>query len=268
MVDDSTTGTGSALSGRWAVVGQGRVGGALASQVAEIEGPFGRGFDGEGYDVVLLAVPDGQIPVAASVVVHGPLVGHCSGALGLDVLAPREAFAVHPLMTVTRHGADFAGAGAAVAGSTPAALAVARGLALRLGMKPVEIADRDRVVYHAAASVASNFLVTLEDAAATLMASAGGGRELLAPLVRATVENWAALGGREALTGPVARGDEETVARQRAAVAERAPELLDLFDVMCDRTRALAASETRPEATREWSPAPVSDPLADGRREL
>ena len=60
------------------------------------------------------------------------------------------------------------------------------------------------------------------------------------PLVRATVENWAALGTERALTGPVARGDEQTVAAQRAAIAERAPDLLELFDVMVDRTRELA----------------------------
>ena len=59
------------------------------------------------------------------------------------------------------------------------------------------------------------------------------------PLVRATVENWAALGPERALTGPVARGDEATVARQRAAVAERAPELLALFDALVEATRAL-----------------------------
>ncbi len=62
------------------------------------------------------------------------------------------------------------------------------------------------------------------------------------PLVRAAVENWAALGPERALTGPVARGDEATVARQRAAVAERAPELLALFDALTDATRALAAA--------------------------
>jgi predicted short-subunit dehydrogenase-like oxidoreductase (DUF2520 family) len=60
------------------------------------------------------------------------------------------------------------------------------------------------------------------------------------PLVRATVENWASLGPREALTGPVARGDEETVALQRATVLERTPELVALFDALADATRTLA----------------------------
>ena len=102
------------------------------------------------------------------------------------------------------------------------------------------MADEDRVAYHAAASIASNFLVTLEGAAERLAATAGVDRELLVPLVRAAVENWAADGAERALTGPIARGDDETVARQRAAVEERTPELLPLFDALVDATRAPA----------------------------
>jgi len=141
----------------------------------------------------------------------------------------------------------FAGAGAAVAGSTPRALAIARALAARLGMRATTVADADRAAYHAAASIASNFLVTLEGAAERLAATAGVDRELLAPLVRAAVENWVRLGAEQALTGPIARGDEVTVARQRAAVAERAPDLVALFDALVDATRALALA---PEAAR------------------
>ena len=86
--------------------------------------------------------------------------------------------------------------------------------------------------------MASNLLVTLEAAAERLAASAGVDRALLVPLVRATVENWAAHGPEAALTGPVARGDEDTVARQREAVADRAPELVEAFDVLVEATRA------------------------------
>ena len=220
------------------------MGRALVAALPGTAGPFGRGFDGDGFDAVLLAVPDSQIAVAAAAVAPGPMVGHCSGALGLEVLAPHEAFGLHPLMTVTRAGATFAGAGAAVAGSTPAALAFAHHLAAELGLHAVEIAGADRAAYHAAASVASNFLVTLEDAAETLLRTTGADRQLLVPLVRAAVENWAALGGPKALTGPIARGDEATVARQRAAIADRTPEFLELFDAMCKATRTLAAQNT------------------------
>ena len=107
---------------------------------------------------------------------------------------------------------------------------MARELALSLGMVPFELSDDRRAAYHAAASTASNFLVTLEAAAERLAGGAGlppdQARTLLAPLVRSTVENWAELGPERALTGPVARGDEETVTSQRAAVADTAPELL------------------------------------------
>jgi pantoate--beta-alanine ligase len=232
------------LPAQWAIVGRGRLGTALAAALTEaglhVAGPLGRGADAAGADAVLLCVPDAEIAAAVAHIPPGPLVGHCSGALGLDVLGEREAFGLHPLMTVTAAGAEFAGAGCAVAGSTSRALAAAHTLARCLGMRAVEIADQDRAAYHAAASVASNFLVTLEAAAERLAATTGAGRDLLVPLVRATVENWAAQGPTGALTGPIARGDEATVQRQRDAIAARTPDLLPLFDELADATRRLA----------------------------
>lgn len=232
---------------RCAIVGAGRLGRALSAALREagvsVEGPLGRGATCAGADVVLLCVPDGEIANAASLIEPGPLVGHCSGALGLDVLAPHEAFSLHPLMTVPADGpAQLAGASAAIAGATVRARGVAHQLALHVGLTPIEVADEDRAAYHAAASIASNFLVTLEAAAERLAGGAGVDRAALVPLVRATVENWASLGPERALTGPLVRGDECTVARQRAAIEERAPDLLPLFDALADATRALAAS--------------------------
>lgn len=235
-----------------AVVGAGRLGTALSAALSaagvSVSGPHGRGFDGTGHDVVLLCVPDAQIAAAAAAIVprDGLLVGHTSGATGLSALAPHAgAFGLHPLMTVTKpdpaRPATFTGAGCATAGTTERAAGVARALATALGMVPATIADEDRAAYHAAASIASNFLVTLEDAAERLLATTGAPRELLVPLVRASVENWAAQGGERALTGPIARGDEATVTRQRATIVDRTPELTALYDVLADRTRALAA---------------------------
>ena len=66
--------------------------------------------------------------------------------------------------------------------------------------------------------------------------------------MRAAVENWAALGPERALTGPVARGDEATIAAQRDAISERAPELLKLFDALVEATRELAAASEPPAA--------------------
>jgi predicted short-subunit dehydrogenase-like oxidoreductase (DUF2520 family) len=243
---------------RLAIVGRGRVGAALAGALSQagydVSGPLGRGADGLGADAVLLCVPDAEIASASAAVFRGPLVGHCSGATGLRELTPHEAFSLHPLMTVTAEGADFAGAGAAIAGSTPRALGLAAELAQALGMRPVEVAENDRAAYHAAASIASNFLVTLEAAAERVAAAAGVEREQLVPLVRATVENWARMGPERALTGPVARGDDVTIARQRAAVEDAAPDLVPLFDELVSTTRALAAAR----GTR----AAAGDPVA------
>lgn len=230
-----------------AVIGRGRLGTALSAAFRqcglEVSEPLGRGADAAGFDAVLLCVPDAEIRSAAALLHPTTLVGHCSGATRLEVLAPRERFSLHPLMTVTADdGAKrFDGAGAAVAGNTRRALQVAMTLAQGLGMHPFELADADRAAYHAAASIASNFLITLEAAAERLGTGAGAGREALVPLVRATVENWARLGPERALTGPVARGDELTIASQRNAVSDRAPDLLPMFDALVAATRTLAS---------------------------
>ena len=239
------------------VVGAGRLGTALAAALAElgytVHGPARRG-EVPGGEAILLCVPDAEIPAAARAVAGAaPFMGHTSGATALSALGPAraQAFGLHPLQTFAVEPAGgsslerFAGAGCAVAGSIPEALEVARRLARDLGMVSFEIDDRNRPAYHAAASVASNFLVTLQAAAEELAASAGlppaEARALLAPLVRQSVENWAALGPERALTGPLARGDDATVARQRAAVAEVAPALVALFDELVEHTRAVAA---------------------------
>lgn len=242
-----------ALPARVAVVGPGRLGTALAAALAragvDVSGPVGRGEAVPRADAVVLCVPDAEIPPAAAASAGAaPLVGHTSGATGLEALAPAgaTAFGLHPLQTFAG-GEDpsrFAGAGCAFAGETPGARAAARALAEVLGMHPFELADEDRAAYHAAASIASNFTVTLLAEAERVAESAGiepaQARTLLAPLVRSTVENWAALGPERALTGPVARGDEATVARQRRAVGAAAPELEPLFDELVRHTRALA----------------------------
>jgi predicted short-subunit dehydrogenase-like oxidoreductase (DUF2520 family) len=250
--DTSTPMPGSTGSSpRVGIVGAGRVGLALARALREagrpVDGPFGRG-DSPAGEALLLCVPDTAIePAAAATRGAARFVGHTSGATPLTALASAEAesFGLHPLQTIAGPETDLRGCGCAIAGSTPAALEVARRLALDLGMTPLEIADDQRAAYHAAASIASNFLLTLEAAAEAVAAGAGIGagdaRRLLGPLVRTTVENWLALGPEAVLTGPVARGDERTVEAQREAVRRSAPELVPLFDELVDRTRAMAA---------------------------
>ena len=108
-------------------------------------------------------------------------------------------------------------------------------------MRPFEVPDERRAAYHAAAAIASNFLVALEQSAADAARRRGldDGRELLAPLVLRTAANWSERGGA-ALTGPIARGDEATVARHLAALRELAPELIPLYEALAERTRELA----------------------------
>ena len=215
---------------------------ALGRAGAEVRGPLGRGETPTGGDVVLLCVPDREIAAAAAIVPPGPLVGHVSASAPLDLLAPHERFSMHPLLSVVGASAQFDGAYCAIDGSSAAALEVARSLAELLGMRPKLLPRDQRVLYHAAASMASNFLITLEGAAERLAGSVGLERAALVPLVRATVENWARQGARAALTGPIARGDVATAARQREAVADSAPDLLPLWDALAVATRALAVA--------------------------
>ena len=133
---------------------------------------------------------------------------------------------------------------AAVAGSDEGAERFAAALADALGMRPFAVPEERRAAYHAAACIASNFLVALEESAAGLLDATGveDARELLAPLVVRTAFNWAEQGG-DALTGPIARGDAATIERHRAALAESAPELIPLYEALAERTATLATEE-------------------------
>src|ERR1700760_1804277 len=137
---------------RVAIVGNGRLGNALAGALraagATVTGPLGRATAPPAeVAAVLRCVPDAETRAAAEAMPAGLPVGHCSGATGLEPLAGSgsDAFSLHPLMTVTGDPASrtFAGAGAAVAGSTPEMLSLARALEQRLGMRPIEIAAGD-----------------------------------------------------------------------------------------------------------------------------
>ena len=229
-----------------AIVGAGRLGRVLgrALRSAEIEvlGPVGRHERIPDADIVLLCLPDAAIPDAAVAArPHAHLLGHVSGATPLTDVD----FSLHPLQTFTgTEGPEvFRGIGAAIAGRTPAAREVAEQLAVAVGARPFEVDDAHRASYHAAASFASNFVLTVLDAAEGLASAAGiphdEARALLAPLVRQTVENWATSGAAAVLTGPIARGDEATVTRQRAAAGEL--DLDDLFDALAAATRTIAA---------------------------
>ena len=249
-----------------AVIGAGRAGSSLAraARIAGIEVRLAGRDDAlaasEGAEVALLCVPDESIAAACERVCAAVpplrLVGHVSGAAGLDRLAAAaergaETFSLHPLQTIPDAETDLTAAPCAVAGSTPGAETFATELAERLGMRPFSVPEENRAAYHAAAAIASNFLVALKESAAELLERAGveDARELLTPLVLRTAVNWSER-GPDALTGPIARGDEVTVERHLEALREHAPELVPVYEALADRTREIAAERDEGSARR------------------
>ena len=215
------------------IIGSGRVGSAVGARLVE----RGIAVGADGADLVLLCVPDGAIAEVAASVEPGPWVAHVSGATPLAGLAPHaRRFSMHPLQTFTRErGAEqLDGAWAAVTAETEDARDTGMWLAETLGLRPFELADSARALYHAGAVFASNYVVTMQRAASLLFESAGAPPEALEPLMRRTIEN-----GFE-LTGPIARGDWETVEGHRAAIREHRAELDDLYETLAGATLALA----------------------------
>jgi predicted short-subunit dehydrogenase-like oxidoreductase (DUF2520 family) len=160
-------------------------------------------------------------------------VAHTSGATPLAALDPhRRRFGLHPLQTFVPGGgaAQLDGAYAAVTAETDEARTVAMQLAETLGLTPFPLADAARPIYHAGAAIASNYLVTLHHVAAELFEAAGAPPEALVPLMRRTIDN-----GFE-LTGPIARGDWETVDAHRRAIRAARPELEPVYDVLAEAT--------------------------------
>ena len=215
------------------VIGSGRVGSAVSARLRE----RGLELDAPDPELVLLCVPDRSIGEAAAYVDPGPWVAHVSGATPLAALDPHlRRFSVHPLQTFTlRRGAEqLDGAWAAVTAESDEARTVATWLAVTLGLRPFPLADENRAAYHAGAAIASNYLVTLRQAAGSLLESAGAPPEALDPLMRRTIEN-----GFE-LTGPIQRGDWETVERHLDAIQASRPELEAMYRVLADATVAVA----------------------------
>ena len=224
----------------------GRVGSAVSARLA------GRGvrLDATDPELVLLCVPDRAIVTVAAEVPVGPWVAHVSGATPLAALEPHvRRFSLHPLQSfsLARGPEQLDGAWAAVAAESETALAVGFGLAETLGLRPFELADANRAAYHAGASVASNFLVTLREAARSLLDAAGAPPDALDPLIRGVVD-----GGFE-LTGPIARGDWATVERHLAVIRAERPELERLYLVLAEATATLAEREL-PSLERSAAP--------------
>jgi predicted short-subunit dehydrogenase-like oxidoreductase (DUF2520 family) len=212
------------------VIGRGRVGSAVAARLEE------RGVDlrNDGAELVLLCVPDAAIrDVAGGLAPGHGWIAHVSGGTPLAALDPHERrFGIHPLQTFTRaRGPEqLDGAFAAITAENEETRERGFELARLLGLQPFELDDEARPLYHAGASIASNYLVTLHRAASALFEAAGAPPEALEPLMRRTIEN-----GFD-LTGPIARGDWRTVEAHVAAIRARRPELEPMYVALAEAT--------------------------------
>jgi predicted short-subunit dehydrogenase-like oxidoreductase (DUF2520 family) len=228
-----------------------------ASRIGQGEVVGDPGLAAMGADIVLLAVPDHAVTsvslavAAGGALRRGAVVAHLAGGLPASVLSGVDAAGAwrgsfHPLQT-------FADVETALRllpethfflEGDAEAVEVLRAVALRLGGRPVLIDASAKALYHAGASAASNFVVTLVDYAVTLLCRAGVPKDAalaaLLPLVRGTVANLEAVGLPDALTGPIARGDTETVARHLEALADLPGDVLRVYRSLARKTIELA----------------------------
>ena len=257
---------GRALGRLWQAAGVFDVAGVLARSPASAQ--RGVDFIGAGLavatpaalpgaDVYMLAVTDDQIvpacaALAASRPLEGAIVFHCSGALASGALeaarlAGAQVASVHPIRSFADPEAvvaAFAGTFCGIEGSH-AALALLAPALEAIGARPVAIDPAAKTVYHAAAVFASNYLVTVLDAALRAYQAAGipedVARELARPLAQESLSNLFRMGAAGALSGPIARGDYATVQRQQAAVSAWDADTGKLYGALVPATAALAA---------------------------
>lgn len=185
-------------------------------------------------ELLILAVPDDELPglvtylASSGSITAGQILVHTSGRHGTEVLAPATALgaiglAIHPAMTFTGMSVDLQrlnGTCFAVTGPAPF-IPIAQALVVEMGGEPVHVAEADRALYHAALAHAANHLVTILGQSQQMLASIGieDPARYMGPLVRAAVDN-ALASGEGALTGPVARGDADTVKAHLQALNE------------------------------------------------
>jgi len=211
-------------------------------------------------DVWLLSVPDSQItPVAQALATlalasgepRPALVCHCSGALGSDQLEPLrqlgwQVASCHPLLSFAqpeRALAQFAGTPCALEGDA-SALATLEAAFTQIGGQCFTLAAQDKLLYHAGAVFATNFLPVLQDLAEQLWQRSGMpddlAQQMRSALLQNAVNNIVALGPQAALTGPAARGDTALVARQQQALADWNPQVGEVYATLSELATRLA----------------------------
>ena len=203
-------------------------------------------------DLMIIAVTDDVVGLVAEEIASrgevAPTV-HLSGALPLSVLEPisrrgAKVGSLHPLQTLPdpHRGAErINGAWVAVTAAEPLR-SMLNNLSHSLGARPFDLRDDEKPIYHAAAVAAANYTLTTLNLSRVLLKEAGVPFIALRPLVDAIVANAFEIGPSEAMTGPIARGDVETVARQIAAIKERAPEVEDLYTSLARATASITGT--------------------------
>jgi predicted short-subunit dehydrogenase-like oxidoreductase (DUF2520 family) len=211
---------------------------------------------------ILVATPDDAIAscakaLASSPAIHeGTLIFHCSGALGSEVLTAAQArgalpASVHPAMSFANPETAAQGFSGVTCGAegNPEALSKLRPWFEACGARWFELPAGAKLLYHAGAVMACNYVTTLLEAAFQCYEQAGMPRktaaEVMAPLLAETVANCLSLGPANTLTGPIARGDAALVARQAEALAERVPRLAALYTSLGLATLDLARQQGR-----------------------
>jgi len=261
------------------VVGAGRVGGAIGLALAragyQVTAAWSRSRAGRARaqelldapilepeevaraaDIVVVAVPDDAIRSVAETIApgirRGKHVFHTSGGTSIETLdSVREAGAhvasLHPLMTFPGPDPDaLDGAAVAVTCEQRDRTAFYR-LARAWGGRPFVLADDQKAAYHAAAVFASNYIVSSVWAANAVFKTIGvnNAQPLLAPLLRATLENVIEKGPAKAITGPVARGDANTVRRHFETLKEADEQIANAYRAMARMTAALVQSDPK-----------------------
>lgn len=210
-------------------------------------------------DLLLLTVPDDMLAnvvdtLAASGALHaGQFVVHTSGRHGLGVLAPAVAVgarpvAMHPAMTFTGTSVDLDRLAGCVFGvtATDPERALVEALVAALGGRPMWVPEEKRTLYHAGLAHGANHLVTLVTEAMEMLSAAGGDHpaDTLRPLLQAALEN-ALEHGDAALTGPIVRGDINTVRAHLADITATAPQTLASYVALARATLSRAVSDGR-----------------------
>ncbi len=210
-------------------------------------------------DLVFITTPDTQIESVCENIAKGggfksdSLVFHLSGALSSCILktaqkAGAATGSIHPLQAFAPYEkgqkSPFSGINISLEGDDRA-VTLGREIVDALGASSFTIPTRAKTMYHASAVVASNYLVTLEHFALSLLKEAGLGEDvaytILEPLIQGTLNNIKARGSIDALTGPVARGDDKIIACHLEDIDQKMPQFSQLYRLLGKHTLEIAA---------------------------